>query len=256
MSCRAHPLPALMSEVFAVPSPTAPRAGHPPEWAALLARFYLRAGLQMPVMAQLQREEMPEPYRQLLVHSRDMTPTLETFHGHKLAITVLSREREQDAYLREVLLRPAPDPACAGETPAGAGRAPTLLPQQLPLPGPEPNSKALPMPDFAADRNVRAPVEYGVIRIFLDKLPPTARGAVLAEERPFGDILQTEGIGHLSWPQAFFRIEADFRLGRVLGVRPAVSLYGRRNVLVDGSRRLLAEVIEVLPPADHPEGRT
>ena len=205
MSRAAQPLPALLTAMFASASSAGQRAEpayH--QGAALLERFYTRAGLPLPRVTQLSGEEMPEPYRHLLVHSRDMTPTLEAFHGHKLIITVLSREREESSYYREVLLRPAL------ETP---------------------------------------PVEYGVIRIHLDKLPSGARAAVLAEERPFGDILQTEAIGHLSWPQAFFQIEADDHIGRVLGLRPPATLYGRRNVLVDGSRRLLAEVIEVLPPA-------
>jgi chorismate-pyruvate lyase len=92
------------------------------------------------------------------------------------------------------------------------------------------------------------PVEYGVIRICLDRLPPAARRLVLEEQRPLGDILQGEAIPHLSWPQAFFRLKADAHAGAALGLRHAGFLYGRRNVLLDGSRHLLAEVIEVLAP--------
>jgi chorismate-pyruvate lyase len=92
------------------------------------------------------------------------------------------------------------------------------------------------------------PVEYGVIRIHLDRLPPAARRLVLQEERPLGDILQAEAIPHLSWPQAFFRLKADGHTGAALRLRRPGFLYGRRNVLLDGSRRLLAEVIEVLAP--------
>ena len=93
------------------------------------------------------------------------------------------------------------------------------------------------------------PVEYGVIRICLNRLPPAARQLVLQEQRPLGDILQGEAIPHLSWPQAFFRLKADAHAGAALGLQRADFLYGRRNVLLDGSRRLLAEVIEVLAPA-------
>ncbi len=92
------------------------------------------------------------------------------------------------------------------------------------------------------------PVEYGVIRIFLNQLPPPARRLVLEEQRPLGDILHGEAIPHLSWPQAFFRFKADTHAGAALGLRQAEFLYGRRNVLLDGSRHLLAEVIEVLAP--------
>ena len=92
------------------------------------------------------------------------------------------------------------------------------------------------------------PVEYGVIRIHLDRLPPRARELVLQEQRPLGDILHGEAVPHLSWPKGFFRLKADAHAGAALGLRRAGLLYGRRNVLLDGSRRLLAEVIEVLAP--------
>ena len=94
------------------------------------------------------------------------------------------------------------------------------------------------------------PVEYGVIQIHLDRLPATARRLVLDERRPLGDILQGEAIPHLSWPQAFFQLKADPHTGAALGVRQSGFLYGRHNVLLDGSRQLLADVIEVLAPAE------
>jgi chorismate-pyruvate lyase len=92
------------------------------------------------------------------------------------------------------------------------------------------------------------PVEYGVIRISLDHLPQAARNWVLEEQRPLGNILQSEGIPHLSWPQAFFGVASDSHLSHVLYLSEPCTLYGRRNVLLDGSRRLLAEVIEILAP--------
>jgi chorismate-pyruvate lyase len=92
------------------------------------------------------------------------------------------------------------------------------------------------------------PVEYGVIRIYLGRLPPEARRLVLEEQRPLGDILQQEAVPHLSWPKGYFRIRSDAHAGTALGLRRPSFLYGRRNVLLDGSRHLLAEVIEVLAP--------
>jgi hypothetical protein len=171
--------------------------------SALLRRFYARAGLATPRLRLVQGPDLPEPYKSLLVHSMDMTPTLRSFHGRELQVSVLGRERQGDAYWREVVLQRAGDLVA---------------------------------------------VEYGVIRICLALLPPAAAERVLEERWPLGKILQEEAIAHLSWPQAFFRVEADARLSELLGVNPAATLYGRRNVLVDGSRRLLAEVIEILPP--------
>jgi chorismate-pyruvate lyase len=169
----------------------------------LLERFYSKLGLTLPAMHELSGESMPQPYRSLLVHSLDMTPTLESFYRQPMNLSVLSREQQDYAYLREVVLK------CSGD---------------------------------------RRPVEYGVIRISLNHLPGPASLRVLEEQRPLGNILQTEAIAHLSWPQAFFKIQSDPHLAHVLHCPQPEELYGRRNVLLDGSRRLLAEVIEILAP--------
>jgi hypothetical protein len=91
-------------------------------------------------------------------------------------------------------------------------------------------------------------VEYGVIRIHLNHLPLGIRRQVLEEERPFGDILQSEALAHFGWPQNFFRVAPDNHIAEMLQQPQARALYGRRNLLLDGSRQLLAEVIEVLAP--------
>jgi hypothetical protein len=84
-------------------------------------------------------------------------------------------------------------------------------------------------------------------------MPTKARQRVLQELHPLGHILQTEAIPHMSWPQAFFRAEPDPHMAAMLRLRRNCGLYGRRNVLVDGFRHLLAEVIEVLAPIDGAE---
>ena len=50
-------------------------------------------------------QSLPEPARQLLVHSQDMTSTLAAFHESPLRVEILQRQRENDLYLREVFLR-------------------------------------------------------------------------------------------------------------------------------------------------------
>lgn len=92
------------------------------------------------------------------------------------------------------------------------------------------------------------PVEYGAICIHLQHLPPAARRLVIEGEEPFGRILEMEALGYLSWPQAFFAVRSDAHLGRLLGSQSGEVLYGRRNVLVDGHRRLLADVVEIVAP--------
>jgi chorismate-pyruvate lyase len=189
--------------MFATTSEPRGEASRPPAWAGLLEHFYGKIGLELPAIQDLEGPVLPEPFRRLLAHSSDMTPTLEAFYQQPMRLAVLSREQQDPFYHREVLLKSA-----------GDGR----------------------------------PVEYGVIRISLDHLPTHARARVLEEQRPLGNILQAEAIPHLSWPQAFFRISSDSYLNRILLLSGAETLYGRRNVILDGSRRLLAEVIEILSP--------
>lgn len=55
-------------------------------------------------MEVLKAEDLPEPFRTLLVHPEPMTRTLEAFHGGTLDLRVLSRERVDDLYLRHIVL--------------------------------------------------------------------------------------------------------------------------------------------------------
>jgi chorismate-pyruvate lyase len=66
--------------------------------------FYARAGIPLPPIERIPGEQVPEPYRSLLVHERDMTPTLETFHGTDIHLRILNREKRGDFYFREVAL--------------------------------------------------------------------------------------------------------------------------------------------------------
>jgi chorismate-pyruvate lyase len=70
-----------------------------------LDEFYTAAGLPLPPLNQIDGAAVPEPYRSLLVHQHDMTPTLEKFHGQSIHIQVLGRRRKGDSYYREVVLR-------------------------------------------------------------------------------------------------------------------------------------------------------
>src|SRR5438067_1109299 len=71
----------------------------------LLEAFYGRRGLAVPPCQIIDGEQVPEPYRTLLVHENDMTPTLEQFHGASVHLRVLGRERRRNEYQREVVLQ-------------------------------------------------------------------------------------------------------------------------------------------------------
>ena len=69
-----------------------------------LDEFYARAGLtRCRLIERLPGEQVPEPYRTLLVHETDMTPTLEKFHGGDIHLRILNREQRDDFYFREVV---------------------------------------------------------------------------------------------------------------------------------------------------------
>ena len=73
-------------------------AAHP------LDDFYSRAGQPLPPLTQIHAETVPEPYKHLLVHRNDMTPTLEKFHQRSIHLRVLGRRRNENEYFREVVL--------------------------------------------------------------------------------------------------------------------------------------------------------
>ncbi len=69
-----------------------------------LSEFF-RQGEPRPV-ARLEtgQQTMPEPYRSLLVHGKDMTSTLELFHGEPLRLRLLASQRRGDSLFRRVVL--------------------------------------------------------------------------------------------------------------------------------------------------------
>lgn len=67
--------------------------------------FYARERQPLPRIEIIPGELVPEPYRGLLVHDHDMTPTLERFHRSDIHIEVWGRHRQNDLYFREVVLR-------------------------------------------------------------------------------------------------------------------------------------------------------
>src|ERR1051326_5236694 len=66
--------------------------------------FYARAGIPLPKFERISGEEVPEPYKSLLVHEKDMTPTLEEFHHGGIHLKILRAERRDDFYFRQVAL--------------------------------------------------------------------------------------------------------------------------------------------------------
>ena len=169
-----------------------------------LDEFYIRDGRALLKFAPVNATEVPEPNRTLLVHERDMTRTLEQFHGGAIHLRVLSSYHEGDAYWRESVLE---------------------------LDGSD------------------QPVEFGAIKIHLNRFPEPWRTQILAEHLPLGGILNASGITYASKPTAFLRFTPDEFITCALHLEGTALLYGRQNTLRDDSGNVLAEIIEILPPA-------
>jgi chorismate-pyruvate lyase len=60
--------------------------------------------VQVPEFEIVPGEEVPPPYRDLLVHNEHMTVTLERFHGRPVELRVLARHVEGGEYARMILL--------------------------------------------------------------------------------------------------------------------------------------------------------
>ena len=169
-----------------------------------LDEFYAQMGLTLPPLQQVDGEAVPQPFKRLLVHNNDMTPTLEKFHQCDIHLRLLGRRRKGNEYFREVVL---------------------LL-----------------------DDSERS-VEFGAIKIYLSLFTRPARRQILEERRPLGHILQECGVKHSSRPRAFLRLASDRFINEALRLTGANVLYGRRNTLLDPQERPLAEIVEILPPA-------
>ena len=90
---RAVRPPRATTSTRRVPSPL-----HPLDLA------YRRAGLEPPAATAIAPDRIPQPYRSLLVHQRDMTLTLEAHFGGRVVLRPLTTFTVGPWYYRRVLL--------------------------------------------------------------------------------------------------------------------------------------------------------
>ena len=169
-----------------------------------LSEFYEQSGLPLPAVSRIEGRDIPEPCQSLLVHERDLTPTLEGAYQRNMLLRVLQHTLSDSVLSRQVVLAP-------GES--------------------------------------AAPAAFGAIKIYLQNFPPRARALILEFKQPLGTILRTQEIGHASRPDAYIRVKPDDLIANALRLADHGVLYGRRNVLMDDAHRVLARVVEILPPA-------
>ncbi|MCG3196201.1 MAG: hypothetical protein HUU16_22165 [Candidatus Omnitrophica bacterium] len=160
-----------------------------------------------PSVALISPNDLPDPYRALLVHDKDMTPTLERHHGGPISLRLLGSQRSGSVYKREVILVLEP---------------------------------------------VGKPVEFGAIRIHLSRFPLEARMDIVENRMPLGTILKKHRVEHKCRPSAFFKAAPDTLMREALASGSVPFLFGRCNTMTDGRGLPLAEVVEILPPAEMP----
>lgn len=79
-----------------------------PKFLGLLHRFYAAHAEQPPLEAALlPPDEIPAPYRGLLVHRSDMTSTLQRHHGETVVLRVLDRKVADGELARHIVLEGA-----------------------------------------------------------------------------------------------------------------------------------------------------
>ena len=69
-----------------------------------LNEFYDRLGLPLPTVVRVEDRDVPEPYKSLLVHTRDMTPTLAEAYHRGLQLRVLRHALRDDVFSRQITL--------------------------------------------------------------------------------------------------------------------------------------------------------
>ncbi|MBG86965.1 MAG: hypothetical protein CMO80_08715 [Verrucomicrobiales bacterium] len=119
-------------------------------YAYPLDDFYAQQGMTLPPIDSVDGSELPEPYKSLLVHGNDMTPTLESYHGGHIHVTVMRRQTRGDFYYREVVLMRDTDdaPVEFGAIKINLGFFPTLARQDI-------LSERLPLGRILAERKIK-----------------------------------------------------------------------------------------------------
>jgi len=171
----------------------------PEVFAFPLSEFYARASLALPRMQTISGDVMPEPYRSLLVHEREMTLTLERFHDSEIYITAQSSEQRDGKYFREVVLHRTSDDApvefganCANLNLFPADARQIILQEKVPL--------GRILKDYAITYSIRVPcffrVEADATICQALKLPSTTtlygRQAVICDsnEQPLSQVIE------------------------------------------------------------------
>jgi hypothetical protein len=91
------------------------------------------------------------------------------------------------------------------------------------------------------------PVEYGLIRIFLENFSEELGAAITAGGKPLGTILNEGGLSYFSRPGGFLKIPCKTFQPDFFPSTGGGFLFGRYNELLGAGEKVLARIIEILP---------
>ena len=170
-----------------------------------LSEYYRDYDIPMPIFESVQSDDVPEPYRHLLVHEADMTGRLTAFHGESLFLNVIDKNALRGMLVRRVVL-------CGIET----------------------NKK----------------FEFGEIIIHLNRFEPKVRELIEEAKIPLGGIMVNHKVEFISSPSHYLKVTCDDMIAKCLSTTAGTELYGRKNKLTNYQGEVLAEIVEILPPAE------
>lgn len=196
--------------------------------AALIARF--RPWRDVGSLREVPASLVPEPFRQLLDHRSHMTVAMERTHGRPVTLEIvavadqqaLATKSDPFSYAREILLRcPTVNRSLF---PAGPLQPPT----------------------------VGTVVQYGVVGIALERLPPPLAAEIVRGQRPLGRILIEAGLHREVREVSLLELEPGPHLRTLFGAAAGRSLpptYGR-VATIDVTGRPVLRLLEVVavPP--------
>lgn len=180
-----------------------------------LVSLFAEPGPSFATFRPVEREEVPEPARTLLDHTRHMTVAMEAHHGAPLGLRVVARARDLGAsdggnpwYAREILL---------------------LSPQG-------------------------ALVQYGIVRINLEHVDRTTAAAIRAARIPLGRVLINAGLLREVHDVSLLEVRPGPRLASLFGGLPVPGVpsaptYGRVAEISLGGHPAVELLEIVVPPA-------
>ncbi|CAN5589529.1 hypothetical protein BH11PLA2_BH11PLA2_42360 [soil metagenome] len=90
-------------------------------------------------------------------------------------------------------------------------------------------------------------VQFGVVQINLNVLPPHVREEIISERTPLGRVLIQNGVLTRVEPMAYLALNANADFAKWFSVAVGTKLYGRIGVIFAGDEAAI-EVLEVLAP--------